>query len=72
MKYVILAGIGVVIWYLAAQFLARSGPSWDLTVVVARLKALGHRIHYTVGVLAVILLVYYLVRSIIPAVRVYF
>ncbi|MEW6348035.1 MAG: hypothetical protein AB1646_03175 [Thermodesulfobacteriota bacterium] len=72
MKCVILLAIGVVIWFLAAQFLNRSGLSWDMSAVVSKLKELGSRIHYTVGVLAVILLLYFAVRSLVLAIRVYF
>ncbi len=72
MKYLPLFLVGLAIWFATSQFLARSGPSWDLSAVVAKLKELGSRIHYTVGVLAVILLAYFLARALILAARTYF
>ncbi len=71
MKYAILAAIGMAIWVVVPYFLPRGGPTWDLDFLVAKIKAVGSRIHYTMGIVASVILIYLLLRFIIGLILVY-
>ncbi len=71
MRYLLIFLLLLALWLLAEEFLLKDRRSEGLTSLTAKLKDLGRRVHWSIGVLAVLIVIIYVLRFIIRVISSY-
>jgi uncharacterized membrane protein len=67
MKYFALLVFLILIWMIMSEFVLADRKSEGLTSVWQKLRDLGSRFHLAVGVVAILILIYFVVRFVLAA-----
>jgi hypothetical protein len=69
MKYLAIIAFWLVVGALVVRFVLKADPPGEMGTLLARIRDRGHRVHKAVGLLAVFVLLFLLVRLMVQLVR---
>jgi hypothetical protein len=65
MRYLLVLLLFLALWFLLDEFLLKDRRSEGLNSLTAKLKDLGSRIHWSIGILAVVIVIIFVLRFLI-------
>ena len=71
MRYLIIFLLLMALWLLLDEFLLKDRRSEGLNSLTAKLKDLGSRLHWSIGIIAVLLVIIFVIRFLFRAIGSY-
>lgn len=71
MRYLIIFLLLMALWLLLDEFLLKDRRSEGLNSLTAKLKDLGSRLHWSIGILAVLMVIIFVLRFLFRAIGSY-
>ena len=71
MRYLIISLLLMALWLLLDEFLLKDRRSEGLNSLTAKLKDLGSRLHWSIGIIAVLMVIIFVLRFLFRAIGSY-
>jgi hypothetical protein len=71
MRYLIIFLLLMALWFLLDEFLLKDRRSEGLNSLMEKLKDLGSRLHWSIGIIAVLMIIIFVLRFLFRAVGSY-